>query len=46
MKNFVIAVVARDGIDQKTIPAVKKLVDAVWRKNSIEFAFEDFDGRL
>ena len=43
MKNFAIAVIAGDGVGQEVIPAAKQVLEAIGRKRSIEFAFEDFD---
>ena len=43
MKSFPIAVIAGDGVGQEVIPAAKQVLEAVGRKYSLEFAFEDFD---
>jgi tartrate dehydrogenase/decarboxylase/D-malate dehydrogenase len=43
MKSFAIAVIAGDGVGQEVIPAARQVLEAVAKKRSLHFEFEDFD---
>jgi tartrate dehydrogenase/decarboxylase / D-malate dehydrogenase len=43
MRTFTIAVVAGDGVGGEVIPPAKRVLEAVARKHSVTFAFQDFD---
>jgi tartrate dehydrogenase/decarboxylase / D-malate dehydrogenase len=43
MRTFTIAVIAGDGVGVEVIPPARKVLEAVARKHSVTFAFQDFD---
>lgn len=42
MKTFTIAVIAGDGVGGEVIPQGKRVLEAIARKHSVTFAFQDF----
>ncbi|MFB3825793.1 MAG: 3-isopropylmalate dehydrogenase [Bryobacteraceae bacterium] len=43
MKTFTIAVIAGDGVGPEVVPQAKRVLEAIGRKYSVTFAFQDFE---